>query len=386
MRSKHVSISRVVRYRVLVASQLSATDKDTALAEARVFLTGDQADAMVKAVPVLTSLKSPWSCFTADVLGNVKILRYKGVDVVLFYKRPVTEIEPFPGDPVPLGVIEDPRDPWVRFELLGPASREVAARSTKERLQLVKEVGALKVAVQAVAAEKDALEKQLRTARAEMELAQVAMTAEAGRSNARATADTSERETIELHARVTLAFVYAEQTEQAASDAHEIALNEQRRAGNWAQVGVVAAWAMIGLLVWVGIAAGVRIIRSSGFPTEYAPEVTPEPAYDVNELEKPKPAYTHSTAMRSSLDSYPCTDEAFRVWADAMLAGGAAGENKWTDAKSPFTTTSYPPFLEWAEVKKKFIVVETGKPKTLNQDGVDYCNAWMKRHGYLPIA
>lgn len=167
MRSKHPVISQVVRYRVLVASLLSAADRDLALAEARVLLTGMQAEAMVK-IAQAGEAKTCWGCFTADTLGNVKILRYKGVDAVLYYKRPVTEIEPFPGDPVPLGVIEDPQDVWVRFELLGASARKVAAISTHERLQLTKQIHNLTIEIQAAEADRDRAEKLAKVAEAEL--------------------------------------------------------------------------------------------------------------------------------------------------------------------------------------------------------------------------
>src|SRR5712675_1059733 len=168
MRSKHATISQVVRYRVLVASQLSVTDRDKALAEARILLTGEQVEAMIKVTQAITPMKSPWGCFTADTLGNVKILRYKGVDVVLYYKRPVTEIEPFPGDPIPLGMVQDPQDVWVRFELLGGSGKRVAALSTRERLMLAKQISDLKVALQAAEAERNDAEKKMRAAEAEV--------------------------------------------------------------------------------------------------------------------------------------------------------------------------------------------------------------------------
>jgi len=232
------------------------------------------------------------------------------------------------------------------------------------------------------------LEAQADKARAEQALAEAQATKAAGDTLNQIALNQAEIDKAESNARISVAYANQAVDEKVKLAEQERLLIEANALAK--QAAIAEMWAWGGLLIivcvsagilWICIAAGVRIIRSATAAQEYAEE-TGEPAHDVNEL-APKP-FTHPTAMKSSLDDYPCTDEEFKVWALAMLDAGKAGQNNWTDAKSPFTTTSYPTFLFWAEEKKKFINVAAGTAKTLNQDGINYCTNWCKRRG-IPV-
>jgi hypothetical protein len=140
------------RYRVLVANMLGPVDQAQALAEARTIITGDEAKAFQG--------KIPWGCEIPDTKGRIRILRYKGVEVVLYLRREITEVEPFPGDPVPAGLIKDPDDAWVRFELLGPSAKHVAALSTKQRVQLSRDLATTRLELTIKERQFDALETE----------------------------------------------------------------------------------------------------------------------------------------------------------------------------------------------------------------------------------
>jgi len=227
------------------------------------------------------------------------------------------------------------------------------------------------------------MEARADEARAQMELAAIDMTAEAGRSNARATAEESERQSKELDARIVLAYSELTAVAQDKQNEHDLQAQELAIKAKWANVGIVCVWVLVGGIVALFLVVIVKLWRSVDY-RESGESADDEPEFDRNELEKPATTYTHGVT-RSIRDNYPCTDAAFKVWALAMLAGGNAGINQWTDAASPFTTKNYPPFLKWAEVDRQFIVSEEGKAKTLNTDGVSYCTDWSeRRHIVVP--
>ena len=113
-----------IKYRVLLAEQLSKADKVAVAAELASLKTGDEACNLAKA----TNL---WQCEVKDHLGRVRAMLYRGAEVALFYQRQIATLEPLPQDPVPEGIIDDPKDAWMRIDLLGVSPRNLAARVGK---------------------------------------------------------------------------------------------------------------------------------------------------------------------------------------------------------------------------------------------------------------
>ena len=132
-----MDIMKPIEYPILLAGTLSARDRAQLTADAAFLLTGEQAQQ-------LASNENLWQYFVLDERGNIGVLKYRGVDVFVFFKRQVTRVRPAPVDPVPEAILDDPEDAWVRLELLGPSSRQVNARLrsrqqvNEEELQLLR--------------------------------------------------------------------------------------------------------------------------------------------------------------------------------------------------------------------------------------------------------
>ena len=123
-----------IRYRVLLADQMSKADKIAVAAKVSTLYTGPEAKACsYRQIAPGQFENENWQYEIKDYRGQVGVLMYKGVEAAVFYKRQVTEVEPLPVDPVPEGVIRDPDDAWVRLDLLGLSARRAGGRLGKQK-------------------------------------------------------------------------------------------------------------------------------------------------------------------------------------------------------------------------------------------------------------
>jgi molecular chaperone GrpE (heat shock protein) len=110
-----------ISYKVLKINQLSKASKlDIATAIASLN-TGPQAQELRGKPP-------GWGYEVLDTLGRIGVLRYRGVDVCLFFKRECSEVVLEDCDPVPEGELKDPQDVWTRLDLMGLSARQVNVR------------------------------------------------------------------------------------------------------------------------------------------------------------------------------------------------------------------------------------------------------------------
>lgn len=133
-----------IKYPILAVDQLSKTDKDIIEATVKTLTTADEAKQFVY---VGKPGEKPghamgWQFEILDRLGNVGVIRYKGTDVAVLYKRQLSHVIPQPGDPIPEGTIKDPSDTWVRCSLIGNSARQ-ANRFIKQAVETSTEVGRL---------------------------------------------------------------------------------------------------------------------------------------------------------------------------------------------------------------------------------------------------
>jgi hypothetical protein len=130
-----------VKYRVLVAEQLSKADRTVVAAHVATIYNGPEASlAAYHRVTSNTWVNENWQYEILDRLGRVGVLKYRGAEVALLFKRQIQEVEPLPCDPVPEGIIKDPNDAWQRFDLLGASARQVSARVGKTNRDLEQEL------------------------------------------------------------------------------------------------------------------------------------------------------------------------------------------------------------------------------------------------------
>jgi hypothetical protein len=123
-----------IRYKVLLIDQLSKEDKLTIAAKVTTIFTGPEALANgYKQIAPGKFINEGWQVEIRDNMGHVVVMKYKGVEAALFYKRQTGEVEPLPVDPAPEGVITDPADAWVRLDLLGLSAREAGGRVGKQK-------------------------------------------------------------------------------------------------------------------------------------------------------------------------------------------------------------------------------------------------------------
>lgn len=125
---------RPIKYRVLLVDQMSKADKIAVAAKVSTLYTGPEAkSSSYRQIAPGQFENENWQYEIKDYQGQVGVLKFKGVEAAVFYKRQVTEIEPLPVDPVPEGVIRDPDDAWVRLDLLGLSARRTGVRLGKQK-------------------------------------------------------------------------------------------------------------------------------------------------------------------------------------------------------------------------------------------------------------
>src|ERR1035437_978991 len=100
-----------IRYRVLLVEQLSQADKLIISAKVSMMYSGPEAEMYsfrrtCKQHDEEKSIKfvnENWQYEVLDRMGRVVALKYKGVEVALFVKRQLTEVEPVFDDPIQIG-------------------------------------------------------------------------------------------------------------------------------------------------------------------------------------------------------------------------------------------------------------------------------------------
>lgn len=102
--------ARQLRYKVLQASMVRESEKERASSIAAFVRTGEEAHKLAG--------HDDFSYFGLDVRGRCGVVKYKGIEVALLFKREVVEVEPGPADPVPERTIKDPADAWIQVSLL----------------------------------------------------------------------------------------------------------------------------------------------------------------------------------------------------------------------------------------------------------------------------
>lgn len=114
-----------ISYRVLMVAQFTELDMKEIAKGLIKATTPDKAKVLLP-VP---GKPSKWSMRMISYVGdyNVQSLHYKGLEVAAFWKRQTSEVIPDPSDPVPEGVVENPDDVWVRFDLLYKSARQLTS-------------------------------------------------------------------------------------------------------------------------------------------------------------------------------------------------------------------------------------------------------------------
>lgn len=109
-------IKAPIEYRVLTTNQLSIDDLRYVLKTLATVRTFDDAKKLIA-----HNSKNKWGLIVS-VMGfatTAAVVKYKGIEVALLYRRLTNIVVPAPEDPVPTGVLENPDDVWVSFLLIG---------------------------------------------------------------------------------------------------------------------------------------------------------------------------------------------------------------------------------------------------------------------------
>lgn len=123
-----------IKYRVLLADQMSKSDRTEVAALVTTLYTGPEAkEKSCRLIAPGEWVNQNWQYEILDMRGRVGVLKYKGVEAAVFFQRQIGEVEPLPCDPVPEGVIKDPADAWVRLDLLGLSARQSGGRVGKQK-------------------------------------------------------------------------------------------------------------------------------------------------------------------------------------------------------------------------------------------------------------
>jgi len=128
-----------ISYRVLMSSNIFNDADKKEIIKGLAFAT-----TPIKAKTLLPQVGKPskWSIRQISQIGNfdVQSLHFKGLEVAVFWKRQTSEVIPDPSDPVPEGVLENPDDVWVRFDLFVKSARQLTGAVQQELAKLQQEI------------------------------------------------------------------------------------------------------------------------------------------------------------------------------------------------------------------------------------------------------
>src|SRR5580765_6020897 len=98
------------KYKMLQAEMVSGKDREIASAVSSFILSGEDAHKMAG--------HEHFAYKTLDQKGRCGVVTYKGIEIALLFKREVIEREPWPSEPVPVSALTDPKNAWLRIDLL----------------------------------------------------------------------------------------------------------------------------------------------------------------------------------------------------------------------------------------------------------------------------
>ena len=132
---------RPIRYRVLLCEQLSSADKLAIAAKVSMMYSGPEAEMHAfRRTKDFKFVNENWQYEILDRMGRVVALKYKGVEVAIFVKRQIIEVEPVFDDPIPEGVIKDPQDAWVRLDLLSVSAKKSSSLIGRQKKSIEEEL------------------------------------------------------------------------------------------------------------------------------------------------------------------------------------------------------------------------------------------------------
>ena len=140
-----------IKHTILPVNHFTKPEREAVRSVLKPILTGEQAQAMVYREDPISKKKGHqfgWS-YKIDNSGRVGVLAFRGTEVAVFYKRQTTEVIPEPGELMPEGILQEPTDVWMRFDLMGRSSREQNLFLAQRHSRLEEEVAIQKQEIQA---------------------------------------------------------------------------------------------------------------------------------------------------------------------------------------------------------------------------------------------
>lgn len=120
-----------VRYKVLSVRLLSEEDKKIVAKEVVKLVTPADikklvGNPVIKHGRLMPSMSSKWTYIPFGYYMPGGVLKYKGIEVAVFYRRTIEEIPVEAHDPIPEGWLEKEEDIWARFDLTGQSARVIS--------------------------------------------------------------------------------------------------------------------------------------------------------------------------------------------------------------------------------------------------------------------
>jgi molecular chaperone GrpE (heat shock protein) len=148
-------------YKVLELDMVKSSDRERARTIASLVSTGEEAYKLAG--------HDDFSYRDLDMRRRCGVVLYKGIEVLLLFKRSVIEREPGPGDPVPEKLLSEPKEAWIQVDLLATAEVSSTSGDKKAIFGLQDQVQRLQMLWKSTTAERDLLKEQLDNWRGERE-------------------------------------------------------------------------------------------------------------------------------------------------------------------------------------------------------------------------
>lgn len=133
-------IAAPMHYNILMVHQFNDQDQKTISKGLIKALTPEKAKVLLptsKDSLLPRDKRSKWSLIAHSSVGlsgtfDLYILRFKGLDVAVFFKRQTSVITPEPEDPAPEGYVQDEDDLWARLDLFSKSARQLVGSVRSE--------------------------------------------------------------------------------------------------------------------------------------------------------------------------------------------------------------------------------------------------------------
>lgn len=149
------------KYKTLQADMVKGSDRELAATIGSFVESGEDAYKLAG--------HEGFSYRVLDRDGKCGVVLFKGIEVALLFKRQVVERQPWPSEPIPVNVLHEPREAWLRIDLLDSTPVEKQKGIQEKLRKSMEQVERLRMLWQDEESKRKKLEEELKKWESERE-------------------------------------------------------------------------------------------------------------------------------------------------------------------------------------------------------------------------